>query len=169
MWNFSFYTIRILTFVSRYALGKTSEINLIGIVGFNTLAEENQENIKSHSERKWRYLAGSENRPLNPTHRYQVIEVVKKLFFESYNKLKNNLSLQSIFLTFVKLYVVGRDSGVHFSSGFNLHFFVWSWIWVISVNNVIVKRFSKILISQERHIRISIYENCSYYKVHLKL
>ena len=59
--------------VSRYALGKTSEINLIGIVGFNTLAEENQENIRSSSERKWRYMAGSEEQPLNPTHRYQVI------------------------------------------------------------------------------------------------
>ena len=87
---FSFYTMRILIFVSRYALGKTSEINLIGIVGFNTLAEENQENIKSHSERKWRYMAGSENRPLNPTHRYQVIEVLKKLSSRNSVKMRHN-------------------------------------------------------------------------------
>ena len=58
--------------VTKYALGQRGQINLIGFVGWNTLDEDNRENILNNSGKRWRYLTGQEERPLNPTHRYQV-------------------------------------------------------------------------------------------------
>ena len=45
--------------VTRYALGKTEQINLIGFVQWNTLDEENQENVLNNTGKRWRYLAGN--------------------------------------------------------------------------------------------------------------
>ena len=44
--------------VTKYGLGKTGQINLIGFVGFNTLDEENRKNIRANEGRKWRYMPG---------------------------------------------------------------------------------------------------------------
>ena len=59
--------------VNKYALGQTGEINLIGFVSWNNLDDENKDQVRNNHGKRWRYMPGSEDKPLNCQHRYQVL------------------------------------------------------------------------------------------------